>query len=244
MHKNLPNIPANPYRFVSVSGNKKTGPVPVVSTAAQSCPNACPMKTDNEGGCYAASGNSAIHWRSLTNGTASTALDLEGLTRMIGTITKGQLWRMNEAGDLMSEQNNPENIDTQTLAAIVHASRHAQGFTYTHHALNSHNVSLIRESNRRGFTVNVSTNNPKHADDSAALAPGLPMVTLVNADAWKHGNITRTPQGRVIVRCPTEHIDGMTCARCKLCANNGRASIVGFTPHGTSKARVIRIAQG
>lgn len=101
MHTNLGHtLPAKPFRFVLSSNNKKTGPIPVTSSAAQSCPMACPMRTDAHGGCYAASGYSAIHWRALSEGKASTALDATGLLGAVSALHKGQLWRMNEAGDL------------------------------------------------------------------------------------------------------------------------------------------------
>lgn len=249
MHQNitLSTIPAAPYRFVAVSGNKKTGPIPVTSTAAHSCPVACPMRTDSAGGCYASSGNSAIHWRSLTQGKAATALDLEGFTARIRTIAKGQLWRANEAGDLMPDSNDTSRIDAETLRAIVAANHGRKGFTYTHHELTPHNLDLIQYANTNGFTVNISTNNASHADASAALAPGLPLVTLVNAEQWtRRGDNyhAQTPRGRMIVRCPAETMPGITCASCQLCQVSTRKAIVGFTPHGISKARVISIIKG
>jgi hypothetical protein len=258
MHQHLTpgNMPAKPYRFVRVSSNRKTGPIPVSSTAAQSCPTACPMRTDSEGGCYAASGNSAIHWRALSEGRAATALDLQGFTDAIRALPKGQLWRMNEAGDLPTTDGR--SIDAYRFATIVDANKGRRGFTYTHHDPMAHstaervslpgtgrlsNAALIDAANVRGLTVNLSANNPTHADALASLGIGAPVVTLMDPSAWQGRNISRTPAGRPIVRCPAEHIDGMTCAQCELCANRDRASIVGFTAHGSSKRRVIGIVQ-
>jgi hypothetical protein len=252
MHKNLTpgQLPAKPYRFVRVSSNRKTGPIPVTSTAAQSCPTACPMRTDSEGGCYAASGNSAIHWRALSEGKAGTALDLMGLCEAIRALPKGQLWRMNEAGDLPTPDGR--SIDAHSLRAIVDANKGRRGFTYTHHdpkAWSTHqgkhgratNAALIDTANVQGFTVNLSANNPAHADALASLGIGAPVVTLMEPGAWQGKPTATTPAGRPIVRCPAEHIDGMTCAQCELCANRERRSIVGFTAHGSSKRRVIGI---
>jgi len=255
MHKHLTpgQLPAKPYRFVRVSSNRKTGPIPVSSTAAQSCPTACPMRTDSAGGCYAASGNSAIHWRALSEGRAATALDLRGLTDAIRALPRGQLWRMNEAGDLPTPDGR--SIDAPALRAIVDANKGRRGFTYTHHEPMApstaervslpgtgrlSNAALIDAANVSGFTVNLSGNNPTHADALAALGIG-PVVTLMEPAAWKGKPTATTPAGRPIVRCPAEHIDGMTCAQCELCANRERASIVGFTAHGSSKRRVIGI---
>jgi hypothetical protein len=257
MHQHLTpgNMPAKPYRFVRVSSNRKTGPIPVSSTAAQTCPTACPMRTDAQGGCYAALGNSAVHWRALSEGRAATALDLQGLTDAIRALPRGQLWRMNESGDIATRDG--VSIDADALRAIVDANKGRRGFTYTHHEPMApstaervslpgtgrlSNAALIDAANVQGFTINLSANNPQHADTLAALGVA-PVVTLMRPDAWQDKPTATTPAGRAIVRCPAEHIDGMTCAQCQLCANRDRRSIVGFTAHGSSKRRVIAIVQ-
>ncbi len=249
MHKTITpgELPARPFRFVRISSNRKTGPIPVSSTAAQSCPVACPARTDAEGGCYAASGNSAIHWRALTEGRAATALDLEGFALQVRALPRGQLWRMNEAGDLPTPDGHA--IDADALRAIVDANNGRRGFTYTHHDPMAPstmpgvtNAGLIDAANVQGFTVNISGNSPAHADTLAALGVA-PVVTLMAPDAWNGRPLAHTPAGRPIVRCPAETIDSVTCSTCELCANRGRASIVGFTAHGTGARRVIAIVK-
>lgn len=240
MHNKLSPIPAAAFRFVRVSSNKKTGPIPVSSTAAQSCPIACPMRTDNAGGCYASRGNSAIHWRALSEGKASTAVDAAGLFHAIKGLPRGQLWRMNEAGDLLHEN---ENISAEYIRGLIDANKGKAGFTYTHHALNAHNAALISEANAEGFTVNVSTNNPQHADTVRAQYPGLPVVTLMSPDAWQGKHTVKTPAGNTIVQCPAEYQENITCSNCGLCAVSSRKGIVGFTAHGTGKKRVINIVK-
>jgi len=259
MHQNHPanTMPAKPFRFVRISSNRKTGPIPVSSTAAQSCAQSCPMRTDNAGGCYAASGNTAIHWRALSEGKASTALDLEAFARAVRALPVGQIWRHNEAGDLMPDLTG-RRVDGFTLAAIIGANKaaKARGFTYTHWPVMGsgewmacdetdarHNRELIQWANREGFTINASTNNPAHADAVVDAAPGVPVVTLMDPDAWQGKATARTPSGRMIVRCPAEYMPGMDCARCGLCQVSSRKGIVGFTAHGTSKRRVIAIIQ-
>lgn len=44
------------------SSNVKTGPIPVSTTGAQSCPNACSLKGS---GCYAEGGPLGMHWRKV-----------------------------------------------------------------------------------------------------------------------------------------------------------------------------------
>lgn len=239
MHANLgQTLPVKPFRFVAVSSNKKTGPIPVSSTAAQSCPTACPMRTDAHGGCYAASGNSAIHWRALSEGRAATALDAAGLLGAVSALSKGQLWRMNEAGDLPSDS---AEIDAEFLRSLTAANKGKRGFTYTHHELTAENTAEIKRANNAGFTVNISTNNPAHADRVMNAGYSLPVVTLMTGDEWQGKNTAKTPAGYTIVRCPAEYLPNITCNTCGLCAVNTRKGIVGFTAHGTSKRRVINI---
>ena len=49
------------YQLTKVSGNSKTGPIPVSTSSKSTCPKACPFRRDNEGGCYADSGG-PIQW--------------------------------------------------------------------------------------------------------------------------------------------------------------------------------------
>jgi len=51
------------------SSNSKTGPIPVSTTSADSCPPSCPLK---KAGCYANGGPLAIHWREVTEGRRGT----------------------------------------------------------------------------------------------------------------------------------------------------------------------------
>jgi hypothetical protein len=50
------------YRLTLKSRNKKTGPIPVSTTSADSCPPSCPFM-DN--GCYAKGGPLAIVWQQV-----------------------------------------------------------------------------------------------------------------------------------------------------------------------------------
>lgn len=217
-----------------VSRNVKTGPIPVSTTSAESCPSACPFNNANKGGCYAESGPLAIHWRNVTQGKAG---DMYGaFLDKIARLPKGQLWRHNQAGDLIGQG---DSLDIQALSLLVRANKGKRGFTYTHKPLTTEaEKDAIKQANANGFTVNLSGNNPAHADALADMGIG-PVVTVLSADATQN---TTTPKGRKIVVCPATQRDDVSCATCKLCAVASRDVIVGFPAHGTSKRKASAIA--
>jgi hypothetical protein len=161
--------------------------------------------------------------------------------RMIAKLPRGQVWRHNEAGDLPGLDLDLE-IDVQALGELVHANRGRRGFTYTHKpVLTSEfkagaigNRTAIRFANERGFTVNLSANNPRHADELADLNVG-PVTTVLPHDYGRRG---KTPAGRTIVVCPAEYNEAVTCATCQMCAVPTRKAIVGFRAHGDRKKQI------
>ena len=56
----------NKYHLTAKSANVKTGPIPVSTTSAATCPPECPF--NNSQGCYAGSGPLALHWAAVTRG--------------------------------------------------------------------------------------------------------------------------------------------------------------------------------
>src|SRR3954454_6116406 len=93
--------------WTAESRNKKTGPIPVSTTSAETCPSACPLA---KGGCYAKGGNVGILWHALTrhgpnaawaHGAAmARSIDWAGLCERVSALEPGTLWRHNQAGDL------------------------------------------------------------------------------------------------------------------------------------------------
>jgi len=216
-----------------VSRNAKTGPIPVSTTSAESCPTACPF--NNANGCYAASGPLALHWRKVTNGLAGDSYG--AFLDKVSRLMKGQLWRHNQAGDLIGAG---DTLDIQALALLVKANKGKRGFTYTHKPLASQiERDAIRDANKGGFTVNLSGNNLDHADSLVDLGIA-PVVVVLPHDATSN---TVTPKGRKVVVCPATQRDEVSCASCGLCQKQ-RDSIVGFPAHGTSKKKANAIAQG
>jgi hypothetical protein len=216
-----------------VSRNVKTGPIPVSTTSAESCPASCPF--NNANGCYAASGPLALHWRKVTNGLSGDSYG--AFLDKVSRLMKGQLWRHNQAGDLIGEG---DSLDVQALALLVKANKGKRGFTYTHKPLASQaERDAIRDANKGGFTVNLSGNTLDHADTLADMGIA-PVVVVLPHDATSN---TVTPKGRKVVVCPATQRDDISCASCGLCQKQ-RDSIVGFPAHGTSKRKADLIAQG
>jgi len=184
-----------------------------VSTSdRRTCPDSCPLKAN---GCYVV-GPVGWHWDKVTAGK--------------------------RGGDLPGEN---EVIDGAMLADLVKANTGRNGFTYTHKPVLDRQNGPVKENreaiaaaNRDGFTVNLSANGLKHADELAALGIG-PVATILPDGITEN---TTTPAGRKVVICPAQKIDGMNCARCRLCARGQRSVVVGFMPHGAAKKKAAAIA--
>lgn len=212
------------------SSNAKTGPIPVSTTSARTCPDACPFK---KSGCYADGGPLAIHWAKVTGGRAGD--DWDTFCGKVATLPDGQLWRHNQAGDLPGEG---DAIDIVALRLLVTANEGKRGFTYTHKPMTDANASAVDVANTLGFTVNLSANSPRHADELAELGVG-PVVTVLPADTAER--VLQTPAGRTISVCPATYRDNVSCSTCGLCQRRGRKSIVGFPAHGSSKRKADAI---
>ncbi|QNN99888.1 hypothetical protein phiPsa267_168 [Pseudomonas phage phiPsa267] len=224
-----------------VSGNAKTGPMPVSTSNSATCPDACPIKVK---GCYAKYGPVGMHWRKLDNGESKNAASWPEFVKQVKGIAKGSLWRHNQAGDLVGTN---DVIDNDSLEQLVWANRGKKGFTYTHYPVlddqsnySIHNRNSIGNANSRGFTINLSGNDTAHADKLKALNIG-PVVTLMPRDAEK---VSYTPNGNKVVICPAENSDKVNCLTCGLCQVVDRNYIIGFRAHGTAAKTVELIAKG
>lgn len=216
-----------------ISSNVKTGPIPVTTSSAETCPDSCPLKS---GGCYAKSGPLAMHWNKVTSGERGNSVDL--LAKQIRAFPRGQVWRHNQAGDL---PGIGDDINTADLKKIVVANKGRRGFTYTHKPCetNEQNREAVKSANSEGFTINLSANNLAHADRLVDLKAG-PVVCVVpeSTDATFY-----TPQGRKGIVCPAQQRDDITCANCQLCSRVMRSVIIGFRAHGTSKKKAEAISK-
>jgi hypothetical protein len=208
------------YKFVRVSQNAKTGPMPVVYSSRTTCPDSCAHKG---AGCYAETGPIAWQWRKVDQ----NGVDLDALCESIRTIPRGNLWRYGVAGDLPGQG---DTLDRQALEKIVRANRGRRGFTYTHKLSD---LDAIREATKQGFTVNVSADSVQQADHY--YLQGLPVTLVIPRDAPE---VTYTPEGVRVVVCPAQTRQDVTCQSCGLCAVADRRVIVGFRAHGTGAGKI------
>jgi hypothetical protein len=210
------------FKFVARSSNAKTGPMPVVYSSRQTCPDSCAHKGN---GCYAESGPIRLQWRKVDQ----TGISLEQLCESIRTIPIGSLWRYGVAGDL---PGNGDTLDRVALDKLVRANRGRRGFTYTHKLSD---IDAIRDATARGFVVNVSADSIALADHY--YAQDLPVTVVVPRDAPE---VTFTREGVRVVVCPAQTREDVTCQSCGLCAVASRRVIVGFRAHGSGAGKVER----
>lgn len=223
------------FHLTKKSNNKKIGKIPAVTISNDSCPDACPLKKN---GCYAEGGPLFMHWRKVSGGERGGTL--AELLSEIEKFSEDQVWRYAVAGDL---PGLADNIDGESLSALVNANKGKRGFTYTHKPPEGKNAENIQAANNGGFTVNLSGNNVAHADELLAKKIG-PVVTIIphGEEVWKK---TYTPAGNRVVQCPAEYTD-VKCETCgngrPLCQRADRNFIVGFTTHGVSKRKAASVA--
>jgi hypothetical protein len=221
------------YSFTRVSGNSKTGPIPTTMSSRETCPDNCGLKSS---GCYAEAGMVRMHWQKVGQDNPKS-ITIDQLAGHIVSLPKGQLWRMNVAGDLAHDN---QVIDPLALSAIIRANKGKKGFTYTHHKVTGHdnpNAELVHMANNGGFTVNLSADTLQQADEYKALNIG-PVVCILPMDCDK---VTRTPAGNTVIQCPATYNDNLTCANCGICAVATRAAIIGFPVHGTGKNKAHKV---
>jgi len=208
------------------SSNPCTGKIPVSTTQRESCPPSCAFYNK---GCYATTGPISWHW------AKNCTMPWDQFTAAIAALPDNQIWRHNQAGDLPGQG---ENIDTQALSKLVRANSGRRGFTFTHKYSSKRNHKAIKAANTKGFTINLSANNAKHADKLAELNIG-PVAVVLPSDQKEN---SFTPSGRKIVVCPNKLGRPVTCETCRLCQRSDRSVIIGFPAHGAQHAAVTKIA--
>lgn len=216
------------FHLTEKSKNEKTGPMPVSTSSAATCPKGdiCPFKGN---GCYAEAGPLALHWRAVTEG--SRGMPWAEFLAAISALPKGQLWRHNQAGDIVDPNTA---TGRKMLTELTGANSGRRGFTYTHHRRGKAAVAALKAATANGFTVNASCNTEREAD--AAIAAGLRAVFVVpsgeDRPMWK------TADGNRAIVCPAQRFEGMNCTTCRLCQARPQNVAIAFVAHGTQKRKV------
>ncbi len=219
------------YSFTRITGNGKTGPIPVTMTEKISCSPSCPFKAN---GCYAENFPLVLHW----NRVSEKGIDFEQLTNQIKALPYGTFWRHNVAGDLDHEKGK---IKIDKLGDLVKANRNRKGFTYTHHNLDlSHNAKAVRLANAQGFTINASCNSVFHAEQVREKHK-VPTVCVVPKNETR--KTWKTLKGTLVVTCPATYQENRSCDTCRLCQKTDRTCIVAFPAHGAGTKKIERVIQ-
>ena len=244
--------------------NRKTGRMPVAYVARESCPTTCALQGN---GCYAESYPVRAHWGKVSLGLVGTPWSRFCLQIAL-RLDRNQIWRYGVAGDLPGPG---EFIDRKDLDLLTIANMGRPVIAYTHKpvldregpAIAAHNRRAIAEAIEDGFLINLSANNPTHADELAGLHLAPVVSLLPEAYARRHKSLgggktewaetigeyrdrtahlsKYTLAGRRIAVCPATYSDA-TCATCRACAHSRNGTIIGFPAHGTAKQKVEAVA--
>jgi hypothetical protein len=238
--------------FVEVSQNAKTGPIPASIVERASCWSGCVLC---ENGCYAESGALRMHWDRVSHGLAGGSWS--EFCAKVAALRPGRLWRYAQAGDLPGY--GPQ-IDGSLFLELVAANTGKNAIAFTDKPVLGddpvavENRRLIVAAIMAGFTINLSADNPAHADRLAELGIAPVVTVLARAyarkavrhrfkkrrDEWaetigewrdRTASLPRyTPSGRRIAVCPATYSNA-TCKTCGACARV-RDAVIGFPAHG------------
>ena len=219
--------------LVRISANSKLGPIPAAYVSEETCPDVCPLK---KAGCYADSGNVALHWRKVSSGQTGT--DWPTFLDQVKALPKQTLWRYAVAGDLPHRDGR---IDVDALDGLVKANQGKRGFLYSHHDISIlENQEAIAGANARGLTINLSADSLADVDLKYRLGIG-PVVSILPRDAKK---VTRTEGGIRVVTCPAALNKSVTCSSCGVCQNADRRVVIGFPAHGSGARKAEQVFRG
>jgi len=238
--------------FIAVSQNAKTGPIPVSIIERASCWSGCALYKN---GRYAETGALAMHWDNVSRGMRGGPWS--EFCGKVAALRPGRLWRYAQAGDL---PGYGAKIDGTLLQDLIAANIGKNTIAFTHKPVLGddpvavENRRLIAAAVKAGFTVNLSADNPAHADRLAELGIAPVVTVLARAyarkavrhrfkrrrDEWaetisewrdRTASLPRyTPAGRRIAICPATYSDA-TCKTCGACAHD-RKAVIGFPAHG------------
>jgi hypothetical protein len=213
------------FHLIHISDNAKIGKISATYTSEDSCPDTCSLKKC----CYGKAGPISLFWKKVSNGQYGMDFDsfCNELRKMNGLVV-----RLNVVGDL---PHNNGYIDGPKVKKLAVSLKKKVPFTYTHHNMEiPENREIVKMANENGLTINLSADNMKDADTYMEYNIG-PVVTTMPVNCE---NVTFTPNGNKIVKCPAVYKENVTCQSCMLCAKSNRKVIIGFPAHGVKKKSV------
>lgn len=218
------------YQLVEKSNNKKTGPISIITTTPDTCPQSCPLRRLNL--CYAAYGPIWYKWQK----TMKRGYDINVLEEKLHQLTKGTIIRFADAGDLPGDGTLLNKEECLRLSKIV-SDKKLKVFTFTHYDLNIRpNLKVVRDMISNGFVANVSTTHPDEAVHF--FKKKLPVALAVGFAPYQPRY-----EGVRFRKCYTEtekpHTMCLTCGNGKQwCRQAERDFMVTFTAHGSKKGRM------
>lgn len=217
------------YKILCIahSHNAKTGDIAQTYTQKGSCPVCCPF---HKSGCYGEGYYTNRQWnRAEKDGVYSHQLR----QWVLDNTEEGALIRHNVAGDIAIKGTS--QISPLLLGDLLKAFAGRKAYSYTHCEINEGNAELLRFAQEEGFVISFSCETVDEVDEAKAL--GCQAVLTVSEFPTA---TAVTPDGHFLVPCPAQTHEGMTCKKCRLCANPKRETIIMFKAHGNGAKKACK----
>jgi hypothetical protein len=157
------------WHLTAKSGNRKTGPIAVTTSSAETCPRSCPLRS-GDCQCYAQKGPLRLHWDKVTQGKRGTSFAQHCLELRI--LPADRMVRLNQAGDLPGDGEKMDLTGAMKLCQAASAKgRIAWGYTHYH---DLYALKLLNSDT--GATINVSAPSLRQA--ALAERAGVPAVAI------------------------------------------------------------------
>jgi len=218
------------FHLTKTSANKKLGSSVAASTSsADTCSNSCPFKQDRS--CYAMHGPQSWHWAKVSSGVRGSSY--YDFIEKVSSLKKGQLFRMNVSGDLVTDSFGL--LSKYKLGALKIACElgELKAWTYTHHHLsNPENLDIIKSMESKHLTINLSCEDRYQAASYQQEGFNVSVVDDDLFDLLRDGY--QIKQGSTkFAACPEQLPNSKaTCSTCKLCTrSSSKRPVVVFKKH-------------
>jgi hypothetical protein len=215
--------------IVPVSGNGKTGSIPVTYRPMDTCPTDCPfLPTGSTGGCY----GTGYLFGSARKYSSDTTVEAATDKLQKGVLKTAKYLRDRVVGDVLTPEGE---VDTEYITGIASAADKNGvipfGYTHAWRKFTPEHIGLLGEV---GYVMNASTETL--TDAAEAINLGLPAVIV--DDETPDGTMVA---GMRLITCPAETRKDVTCASCGLCAKplGARRALIRFRPHGNARRKAL-----